>query len=160
MRHSLKETVMPSRLNPFTAAPEAMNALVALEEATHRTSISSSLRHLIKLRASQMNGCGYCVHMHAREARQEGEDEARLHMLAVWRESSLFTERERAALLWTETLTRIDRSGAPAGDYNEVRKHFDDRGLAELSLLIGVINVWNRIAVGFRSEHPSVWKAV
>ncbi len=150
---------MSPRSNPFTAAPEALNALVALEEATHRTSIDSSLRHLVKLRASQINGCGYCVHMHTREARQEGEDEARLHMVAVWRESSLFTERERAALLWTETLTRIERTGAPDGDYNEVRKHFDDRGLAELSLLIGVINVWNRIAVGFRSRHPSVWNA-
>ncbi|MDN3516575.1 carboxymuconolactone decarboxylase family protein [Aquisalimonas lutea] len=145
---------MKARLDFFTAAPETMEAMVALENHVRTCGLEYRLIELVKTRASQINGCAYCVHMHTRDARAAGEAEERLYLLTAWRESPLYTDRERAALAWTESLTRLADTHAPDEDYEAVRKHFADAELVQLTLLIGAINVWNRLAVGFRSVHP------
>lgn len=144
---------MESRLDITKAAPQGVKAMTALE--THlKTTMEPSLFHLVKTRASQINGCAYCVHMHTREARRDGESEERLYLLSAWRESPLYTPRERAALAWTEALTLVAQTHAPDADFEEARRHFDDEELGNLTLLIGAINVWNRVAIGFRAVHP------
>ncbi|MFC3230943.1 carboxymuconolactone decarboxylase family protein [Marinibaculum pumilum] len=145
---------MTERLDAFAAAPEAIKPVVALETYLRGCGLDPALVHLVKLRASQINGCAYCIHMHAREARADGETAERLDLLPAWRESSLYTERERAALAWTEALTRLAETGAPDADYEAARSAFDEAELVKLTVLIGTINVWNRLAVGFRKAHP------
>src|SRR5690606_10495957 len=114
----------------------------------------TTLAELVKIRASQLNGCAYCLEMHTREARALGETEPRLHLLAAWRESPLYTERERAALAWTEAITLIADAGAPDDVYAAARAHFSEEELVQLTLAIGVINTWNRLAIAFRAVHP------
>lgn len=145
---------MKMRLNFSVAAPNAMKAMLDFENYVRNSGLEHSLIELVKTRASQINGCAYCIHMHTRDARASGETEERLYLLSAWRESPLYTRRERAALAWTEALTRIAETGAPDKDYEEVHQHFKDEELVNLTLLIGAINVWNRLAVGFRSIHP------
>lgn len=146
---------MPPRLaNPYPLAKDGFAAMVALEKAISNSPIEKTLVHLIKLRASQINGCAYCIHMHTTEARRDGESEMRLYMTSAWRESSLYSARERAALAWTETLTRVADTGAPDADWDLVCEQFDEAERAWLSLTVGAINVWNRVAVGFRYSHP------
>jgi AhpD family alkylhydroperoxidase len=145
---------MHARLNIYKAAPELMKTMTALDAAVHAAGLESSLMELVKTRASQINGCAYCIYVHTRDARAKGETEQRLYMLDAWRESTLYSDRERAALAWTEALTLISQTHAPDVVYDEVRALFDDPGLANLTLLIATINVWNRIAIGFRSQHP------
>ena len=106
------------------------------------------------MRASQINGCAYCLHVHSTDARRAGETEQRLYLLDAWHESPLYTARERAALAWTEALTRIAETHAPDAIYEEVRRHFADKELVDLTTLIGLINLWNRLAIGFRYQHP------
>ena len=129
-----------------------MKAMDALETYIEQCAIEPELQDLVKLRASQINGCAYCVDMHSLDARANGEKEQRLYALPVWRETPFFTERERAALLWTETLTLLAQTHAPDEVFAQVRPHFSDRELADLTLVIGTINVWNRFGAGFRSE--------
>ncbi|HVK42243.1 MAG TPA: carboxymuconolactone decarboxylase family protein [Phenylobacterium sp.] len=150
---------MSARLNPYAAAPEVITAMVALETAVVSSGLEHSLIELVKMRASQINGCAYCLHMHSLDARQSGESEDRLHVLAAWWESSLFTPREKAALTWTDSLTLIAQTRAPDADYAAMREHFDEAEAVKLTMLIGAINVWNRLAVGFRSQHPRKWTA-
>ena len=145
---------MKPRLNPYRAAPEVMQALVTLESAVQASGLEQTLIDLVKTRASQINGCAYCIHMHTREARGRGETEERLYLLDAWRESPLYSDRERAALAWTEALTLISQTHAPDAAYDEVRQHFAEDELVKLSLLVATINAWNRIAIGFRSAHP------
>ena len=145
---------MQPRLNFYTADPASLNAMLALEKHLRTCGFPSALYELVRIRASQINGCAFCLDMHTRDARAHGETEQRLHLLAAWRESPLFTDRERAALAWTEALTLVAQSHAPDDAYAAVRAHFDDRELVQLSLLIGAINTWNRLAIGFRSVHP------
>jgi AhpD family alkylhydroperoxidase len=145
---------MKPRLDPFAAAPKTMQAMLALEAHLHGSGLEMSLYHLVKTRASQINGCAYCVHMHTRDARAHGESEERLYLLSAWRESPLYSERERAALAWTEALTLIAETHAPDEIYEEVRRNFSEEETVKLTLLIGAINSWNRIAIGFRSIHP------
>ncbi|MCP4315083.1 MAG: carboxymuconolactone decarboxylase family protein [Hyphomicrobiales bacterium] len=145
---------MQERMDYFKAAPEPMNAMLAFEKAVRGSGLEHSLFELVKTRASQINGCAYCIHMHTSDARRAGESQERLYLLSAWRESSLYTPRERAALDWTETLTLIAQTAAPDDVYENLRKHFDEEEIVKLTLLIGAINVWNRIAVGFRSQHP------
>lgn len=142
------------RFDPAAAAPDALQAMLDLERYVAGCGLEKSLIALVKTRASQINGCAYCIHMHTRETRRAGETEERLHLLSAWREASLYTPRERAALAWTESLTRIAETGAPDADYDEVRTEFDEAELVKLTLLIGVINSWNRIAIAFRLPHP------
>jgi AhpD family alkylhydroperoxidase len=146
---------MKPRLNPYQAAPEAMKALGALEAYVVGCGLEPSLIELVKTRASQINGCAFCIHMHTRDARARGETEERLYLLDAWRESPLYTERERAALAWTEALTLISQTHAPDAVYEQVRQQFAEDELVKLTLLVGTINAWNRIAIGFRSVHPT-----
>ncbi len=135
------------------ASPEVIKAMFALETALH-AKLDHRLLHLVKLRASQINGCAFCIHMHATDARKAGQSEMRLYMLNAWRESHLYTDRERAALAWTEALTRLAETGAPDADYALLQARFTPTEQADLTLAIGAINVWNRLKVGFRSAHP------
>lgn len=146
---------MKPRLDAFKAAPETMNAMLAFEKAVKTSGLEQSLIELVKTRASQINGCAYCLHMHTRDARASGETEERLYLLSAWRESPLYTRRERAALAWTEALTLIAQTNAPDEDYEALQAEFSPEEQVKLTLLIGAINVWNRIAVGFRSVHPT-----
>lgn len=138
----------------YRAAPEAMKAMMALEEAAKGVSIPQSVRELVKMRVSQLNGCAYCLNLHASEARSAGVPQQKLDVLPAWRESPAFDEKERAALLWAEALTRLETSGASDADYNTFAAAFDERERVEMTLVITTINAWNRFAVGFRSQHP------
>lgn len=151
---------METRLNPAQADPASFKAMLALEAHIASSGLERNLIELVKTRASQINGCAYCVHMHTRDARAAGESEERLHLLTAWRESPLYTPRERAALAWTEALTLLSQSHAPDGDYDELAAHFEPAEQVRLSLLIGAINIWNRLAVGFRLIHPVEPRAV
>lgn len=146
---------MKPRLDPFSAAPESMQAMLALEEHVRNSGLEHSLIELVKIRSSQINGCAYCIHMHTRDARARGESEERLYLLDAWRESPLYSERERAALEWTEALTLVAQSRAPNDAYAALATQFAPAEQVRLTLLITTINAWNRIAVGFRSVHPT-----
>lgn len=145
---------MSSRMNYYRVAPEAMNAMIALEEATQSLSIPQSIREIVKMRVSQINGCAYCLNLHATEARTAGISQQKLDVLAAWRESPAFDEKERAVLAWAEALTRLDTSGASDPDYSKLAAAFSEREMVELTLVITTISAWNRFAVGFRSQHP------
>lgn len=145
----------PRLTNPQKLAPAAYKAMIALETAIHESGLESSLIELVKLRASQINGCAFCLHMHATDARKGGESEMRIYLLSAWRESSFFTARERAALAWTEALTNVAETGGPDEDYAQLSAQFSDAEQVNLTLLIGAINAWNRMAVGFRLAHPA-----
>ncbi|MBN7797655.1 carboxymuconolactone decarboxylase family protein [Parahaliea mediterranea] len=145
---------MKERLDPHTASPKAIKAMLKLEDYTHHCGLEHALVELVKIRASQINGCAYCLDMHTRDARSAGESEQRLYVLSAWTESPLYSERERAALAWTEALTRIADSGVPDAVYNQAREHFSEEELVNLSLLVGGINIWNRLAVAFHRQHP------
>ncbi|MES2459055.1 MAG: carboxymuconolactone decarboxylase family protein [Armatimonadota bacterium] len=147
---------MTPRLNePFKAAPDGIKAMMALETSIRASGLEHSLLELVKLRASQINGCAYCIHMHATAARSHGETEMRLYLLSAWRESSLYSGRERAALAWTEALTLVAETGAPEADYADLSAVFSESEQVNLTLAIGAINVWNRLQVGFRAAHPA-----
>jgi len=140
--------------NPHKLAPEAIKAMRGLEAALAGCGLEHNLIELVKLRASQINGCAFCIHMHTTDLRQHGESEMRLYMLNAWRESTLYSARERAALAWTEALTRLAETGAPDADYALLREEFSEAERVNLTLLIGAINVWNRLQVGLRAPHP------
>ena len=150
---------MKARMNYYGAAPETIKAISAVEAVIVASGLEPLLIELVKIRASQINGCAYCIHMHTKDARAKGESEERLYLLNAWRESPLYTERERAALAWTEALTLIAETHAPDETYEELRKHFSETETTNLTALIGVINTWNRIAIGFRVVHPVKVKA-
>ena len=145
---------MKQRLQFFAKAPELMKAVAALNQTVEKCGLERSLLHLIKLRASQINGCSFCVDMHSREAREDGESEQRLYLVSAWKESPLFTDRERAAFAWTDTVTRIADGGVPDELYEKTLKHFSEEELAKLTVAIGMINVWNRLCVSFHAIHP------
>jgi AhpD family alkylhydroperoxidase len=121
-----------------------------LERYVHNCVLEQSLLELVKFRASQINGCAYCIDMHTKDARAHGETEQRLYALSAWRETPYFTERERAALAWTEAVTLVSATGVPDDVYEEARRHFDDGELVDLTFAIVAINGWNRLAVSFR----------
>ena len=140
--------------NPMKLAPQAIKAMMAVEASFKESGIEPELLELMRLRASQINGCAYCIHMHVTSLRQHGVSEMRLHMLNAWRESSFYSARERAALGWTEALTLLAETGAPDADYALLKAEFSETEQAHLSLVIGAINLWNRLQVGFRAAHP------
>ncbi|MCG5240193.1 carboxymuconolactone decarboxylase family protein [Azospirillum doebereinerae] len=144
----------PRLTNTFKAAPEAIKAMMAVEASIRASGLEHSLLELVKMRASQINGCAFCIHMHATDARAHGETEMRLYMLNAWRESTLYNARERAALAWTEALTRVAETGAPDADYDLVKAVFTESEQVNLTLAIGSINLWNRLQIGFRAAHP------
>lgn len=141
---------MEQRLNFYSSAPEAIESMVNLEKYIRTSTLPKSLMELVRLRASQINGCAYCVDLHTSDARKAGEDERRLAAVVVWRETPFFSERERAALEWTESLTLIAQTHAPDEIWEQVKVHFTAKELVDLTLLIGTINTWNRIAIAFR----------
>jgi AhpD family alkylhydroperoxidase len=144
---------MSKRLNAAAAAPEALQALLGVEAYIRGCGLEHGLIALVKMRASQINGCAYCLDMHSREARKRGETEQRLYLLDAWREASVYSPRERAALAWTEALTRIAETHAPDDVYAELCRHFSDKEVADLTAAIGMINLWNRVSIAFRTEH-------
>ena len=146
---------MKARLDPFRTAPEVMQAMLELENKVRNCGLEPGLIRLVKTRASLLNGCAYCVHLHTGEARAEGESEERLYLLGAWQESPLYTPRERAALAWTDALTLVAESRAPDSAYEELSAQFDEQERVKLTMVIVAINGWNRVAVGFRSLHPT-----
>ena len=145
---------MTQRMNFMTRKNAGIDALVAAE-AWIAKSFDPKLMTLVKVRVSQINGCAYCLHMHRHEALKLGEAEDRLLLLDAWRESQLYTPRERAALAWAESLTRIAKTHAPDGTYEEAKSVFSEDELLTLSIGIAMINAWNRLAIGFRQQHPA-----
>ncbi len=146
---------MTPRFNYYKAAPETINAVMELEKHIAGSGLENSLIELVKTRASQINGCAYCIHMHTKDARAHGESEERLYLLNAWRESPLYTARERAALAWVEAVTLIAETHAPDDAYEGLRAHFSEAEIVKLTVLIGTINLWNRIAISFRAIHPT-----
>lgn len=142
---------MQPRLDFYKASPLAAKAMLTLENSVKHLGIDPTLLDLVKLRASQINGCAYCVDMHSTEARKRGESERRLYAVSAWREAPFFTDRERAALAWTESLTLISETRAPDADYEWLSSQFNEAERVDLTVAINAINGWNRLAVGFRS---------
>lgn len=156
---------MTPRINFYKAAPEAIQAMRGLEHYINQSSgLEPSLRELVKTRASQINGCAYCIDMHTKDARAAGETEQRLYALDAWRETPFYTERERAALEWTEAVTLIAEDHVPDDVFQSVRQQFSEEELVKLTLAIVAINGWNRFAIAFRSVpgtyQPQAAKAV
>ncbi len=142
---------MQARLSPYRIFPPAMKAMLGLEQTVQASGLEKSLLELVKLRASQLNGCAYCLEMHSRDAVAQGERPERLHLLAAWQEANCYTDRERAALDWTEALTLVAATRAPDAVYAQAARHFSEEELVKLTLAIVTINGWNRFAVGFRA---------
>ena len=133
-------------------APGVYQAMLGLENYLHQCGLEIPLLHLIKLRASQMNGCGYCIDMHWKDLRAIGANEQRLYGLDAWREAPYYTDSERAALAWTEAVTRVADTQAPDEVYEEVRPHFTEKEIADLTFAVATINAWNRLAIASRTE--------
>ena len=142
---------MPTRLDYYAVAPDGVRAVRALEQYLHKSELEPRLIELVKLRASLMNGCAYCVDLHARDALAKGDTERRLFAVPVWRETPFFTSRERAALAWTEAVTNIGRDGVDDALYDDARAEFSEKELVDLTVAVIAINAWNRLAVTFRS---------
>ena len=143
----------PPVKNPFKHIPDGLKAMVAVEASVAASSLEHSLLELVKLRASQINGCAFCIHMHVTDARAAGESEMRLYMLNAWRESPLYTDRERAALAWTDAPTLLAATGNPDADFEMLKAQFSETEQVNLTLAIGAINLWNRLQVGLRAGH-------
>jgi AhpD family alkylhydroperoxidase len=142
---------MEPRIDYRKIAPDGISALSGLENYVRQSDLDPALLELVKLRASQLNGCAYCIDMHTKDARAGGESEQRLYAVAVWRETPFFTERERAALAWTEAVTQVSHEHVPEGVYEFAHRLFSDKELVDLTLAIIAINGWNRLAISFRS---------
>ena len=142
--------MMQSRLDYAQTAPDGLKAMLGLEQYARQSGLEPALRELVKIRASQINGCAFCLDMHTKNARAAGETEQRLYTLPAWRETPFFSERECAALAWTEAVTRISESHVPDETYETVRQHFTKKELVDLTLAIVAINGWNRLAISFR----------
>jgi AhpD family alkylhydroperoxidase len=143
---------MAQRIDFAQAFPEAIRAMAQMESTLRHSGLEKSLLELVKLRASQVNGCAYCIDMHTKDARAAGETEQRLYGLTAWRESPFFTPRERAAIGWTEAITNIQEGHATQAAYDEARKEFEEGDLVKLTFAITTINTWNRIAIAFRPD--------
>lgn len=142
---------MKARLNYSEVAPNAIKGMLELEKYVHGSGLERPLYELVKTRASQINGCAYCIDMHTKDARKAGETEQRLYALNAWRETPFYTERERAALAWTEALTLISENDVPELLYKATREYFNDAEIVALTMAIIAINGWNRLAISFRT---------
>lgn len=145
---------MQARVDFYKASPEAYQAVFQLEQYCQSSGIEKRLIHLIKLRASIINGCSYCVDMHVKEARHSGLSEQWINLVSAWKESPVYDARERAVLGWTDALTNLAQTGAPDDAYEALKAHFSEEEMTKLTVVIGTINIWNRLCVGFRSQHP------
>jgi len=150
---------MERRIDPEKAAPEVLRAMFALETAVNKMGLESNLVELVRLRASQINGCAYCIDVHSKDLRAEGESEERLYLLDAWREAPFYSDRERAALAWAESVTLIADDHVPDDVYEQARQQFTDDELAKLTLAVVAINGWNRLKIAFRAApgnyHPA-----
>lgn len=146
---------MKERLNYATVAPDAFKAMLAMEKYVEDSGLERSLYELVKTRASQLNGCAYCLDMHTKDARLGGETEQRLYALSAWRETPFYSERERAALAWTEAVTLIAQNEIPDQLYEATRQHFNEKDIMALTMAIIAINGWNRLAISFRKTPGS-----
>ncbi|MCC6428203.1 MAG: carboxymuconolactone decarboxylase family protein [Phycisphaerales bacterium] len=142
---------MKTRIDYHTASPEGRQAMLGLENYVRQCGLEHSLLELVKMRASQINGCAYCLDMHAKDARAAGESEQRLYGLSAWREAPFYTDRERAALAWAEGVTLVHQDHVPDALYGRAREHFSEKELVDLTLAVVAINGWNRLAVAFRA---------
>ncbi|MGH9516304.1 MAG: carboxymuconolactone decarboxylase family protein [Terriglobales bacterium] len=143
---------MQPRIDGLKVAPGAYHAMLGLESYLHQSGFDIPLLHLIKLRASQINGCAYCIDMHWKDLRAIGENEQRLYGLDAWRESPYYSDRERAALAWTDAVTLVASTHVPDEVYEEVRGQFNEKELADLTLAVATINAWNRLAIAMRAD--------
>jgi AhpD family alkylhydroperoxidase len=143
---------MATRLNYVKAGSGAYRVMSQLEHYVKNCGLEASLIELVKIRASQINGCGYCIDMHTKDARAAGESEQRIYLLSAWREAPFYSERERAALEWAEHVTLIANDQVPDEIYEGVKAHFTEEELVNLTLAVATINAWNRFAISFRSE--------
>ena len=143
---------MEPRLNPYALAPGARQALSQMEAYVKKTGLEQPLLELVKTRASQINGCAFCLAMHTRDARHAGESEERLYLLNAWHESPCYTPRERAALAWTEAVTLVSETHIPDDVFEEAKKHFSETELVNLTMAVIAINGWNRMAIAFRAQ--------
>ncbi|MBS1969378.1 MAG: carboxymuconolactone decarboxylase family protein [Bdellovibrionales bacterium] len=141
---------MSLRVNYPQISPDSYKHLLALEASLANSSIDKSLRQLIKIRVSQMNGCLFCLDMHVKEAKIHGERELRIVHLSAWHESSLFTQKEKVALEWAERLTKMPQTGVEDSEFQKAREYFSEKELADLTFVVGTINIWNRFGVAFR----------
>lgn len=146
---------MEQRLNYSKTAPEGIEILHHLESYIKKAGLEPDLLELVKLRASQINGCAYCIDMHTKDARSHGESEQRLYEVSVWREAPFYSERERAALAWAESVTKISEDQMPDEIYHLVKEHFTEKELVDLTLAVIAINAWNRLAISFRTPAGS-----
>jgi AhpD family alkylhydroperoxidase len=140
------------RLASRQISPDGYKALLGVENYVRQSGLEQRLIELVKMRASQINGCAYCLDMHSRDARRAGETEQRLYLLDAWHETSLYTPREQAALAWTDAVTRIADTHAPDDVYEGLRSHFSEKEIVDLTILVGMINLWNRLAISFRNQ--------
>jgi AhpD family alkylhydroperoxidase len=145
---------MHPRVNFFKASPEAFKAVMDIENFVQHSGLERRFIHLIKLRASIINGCAYCVDMHVKESRHDGLPEQWINLMSVWWESPVYDEKERALLGWVDAVTRIADTGIPDSAYEPLKAHFSEAEMVTITVAIGAINIWNRLAVGFRSQHP------
>lgn len=142
---------MTQRVNYMQQSPELFKKMMEFSNAEKESAIEEKILDLVHIRASQMNGCGFCLDMHVKQAKIHGESELRLYHISIWRESTLFVPRERAALAWTEILTKLPEQGVPDDVYDRVRGHFSEKEISDLTFSIMAINAWNRINVAFRT---------
>jgi AhpD family alkylhydroperoxidase len=145
---------MQQRIKFQGFAPDVMKQVYALNKAVDECGLEKGLLHLVKLRASQINGCSFCVDMHSKEAMRDGDSQQRVFLVSAWKESPLFTDRERAAFAYTDAVTRISEQGVPDALWQATRQHFSEEELVKLTVAIGMINVWNRVSVSFHAVHP------
>jgi AhpD family alkylhydroperoxidase len=146
-----EERNMQPRIEYRKYAAEGLKALLSLEKYLAECGLDKKVIELLKMRASQINGCAFCIDMHSKDARAAGETEQRLYELDAWRETPFYTDRERAALEWTESLTLVSQTHVPDAVYDEVKKHFTDKEIVDLTLAVSAINAWNRIAIAMRA---------
>jgi AhpD family alkylhydroperoxidase len=142
---------MEPRIDPSKVSPHAYQAMYGLERYVRQCGLEPSLLELVKMRASQLNQCAYCIDMHSKDARAHGETEQRLYALSVWRDTPFFTDRERAALAWAEAVTLVGESHVPDDLFEETRRHFTDEELVNLTMAVVTINGWNRLSIAFRA---------
>lgn len=151
---------MTPRMNFLHAAPDVVRSMIDVNASIHKSGLDTRLAELVKLRVSQINGCAFCIHTHVLDAIKAGEADMRLHLLDGWRHSPLFSDRERAALNWAESLTRVIATQAPDADYDLLRTHFSEKEAAYLTALVATMNFWNRVQIAFRVIHPEEAGAV
>ena len=148
---------MKSRIDVMKVAPKALQAVLGLQGYVNASSLEPSLLELVRMRASQINGCAYCLDMHSKDARAAGETEQRLYLLPAWREAPFYSDRERAALEWTESLTLVSETHVPDDIYEKAREHFSEAELVDLAMAVATINAWNRLSIAFRAQ-PGAYK--